>query len=570
MQGICANLPAMKRIALALAALLAAVSVAEAQQRRTRPTPEGDWGAYLAGRAAARALDTRPAAEFMTRALRADPDNLDIQQRALLAALADGRDTQTVVLARRVAAAEPGALLAQLVLLCEDARAAKWAEAGQRAAALPRQSAGPILSPLLSAWALAGAGDAAQGLAVLLPLTEGDRLRGLYAASAALLADAVGRPDDAQRLSAVAASEGGPGLAGLRLVQRAGARGTAAGDTDAMARLDANLGAGGDDAGILRGRLGVALPADPLTGMAEALFGLAALVRAQDSGEFALLLARLALSLKPDYAPALMLLADVLEGENRYQVAVAALERVPADDPLSPLAQLQAAMLADRDGRGDAAVAALRTLAAAFPHAPQPHARIGDVFRGKKSYADAADAYDAALARLPEPRQPRAWALLYARGMSRERAGRWPEAEADFLAALELSPEQPYVLNYLAYTWVDRGENLARGKAMLERAVELRPNDGHILDSLGWALFRMGDFEGAVKWLERAIEFEARDAVVNDHLGDAYWRVGRRAEARFQWQRALAANPDAAEVPKIEAKIRDGMPELPRTPAAAR
>jgi tetratricopeptide (TPR) repeat protein len=562
----------MKRTLLMLAAtLVTTLALAtDAQTGRARPLPEGDWGAYLAGRAASQALDTRPAADFMARALRADPENPDILQRALLSALADGRDTETVLLARRVAEREPNALVAQLVLTGEAARNMRWAEAGQLAAALPRQSAGPILSPLLSAWALAGAGDPSQGLAILVPLAEGERLRGLYAASAALLADAAGRPDEAQRLSGLAATEGAPGLAGLRLVQRSAARAAAFGDTAALRELDARLQGGTDDAGLLRGRLGTPLANDALTGMAEAFFGLASLVHAQDSGEFSLLLTRMALAIKQDFSPALLLLADVLEGAGRYGVAVAALDRVPETDPLAPLARLQAAMMTDRDGRTDAAILALQKLVAAFPTAPQPHARIGDIFRAKKRFAESATAYNAALALLPEPRQARAWSLLYARGIAHERSGRWPEAEADFLAALELAPEQPYVLNYLAYTWIDRGENLERGKAMLERAVELRPNDGHIIDSLGWALFRLGDFAGAVKWLERAIEFEARDATINDHLGDAYWRVGRTAEARFQWQRALAGDPEPSERAAIETKIRDGLPALPTAPSAVR
>jgi tetratricopeptide (TPR) repeat protein len=297
---------------------------------------------------------------------------------------------------------------------------------------------------------------------------------------------------------------------------------------------------------------------------------LAAIVRGQESGEFALLLARLALLIRPDHAAALMLVADVLDADDRHEVAAAAMNRVPEADPLSPLARLRAALLLERAGRTDDALAALRRLADAFPERPQPWVRTGDVLRGRKRYAEAVDAYTQALARMPEPRPTRAWAVLYARGMSLERAQRWPEAEADFLAALELSPEQPYVLNYLAYTWVDRGVHLDRGRAMLERAVELAPNDGHIIDSLGWALFRLGDFEGAVKQLERAVELEPADPTINDHLGDAYWRVGRRAEARFQWQRALSAKPEPEDVAKIEAKLRDGMPELPRAPSAAR
>ena len=121
-------------------------------------------------------------------------------------------------------------------------------------------------------------------------------------------------------------------------------------------------------------------------------------------------------------------------------------------------------------------------------------------------------------------------------------------AEADLLRALELSPEQPYVLNYLGYTWAEQGKNLDRAKAMLLRATELRPQDGNIADSLGWVLFRLGDLPGAVTWLEKAVELESRNSVMNDHLGDAYWAAGRQREARFQWRRAATLEPEPADL----------------------
>ena len=210
---------------------------------------------------------------------------------------------------------------------------------------------------------------------------------------------------------------------------------------------------------------------------------------------------------------------------------------------------------------------ALRAVAAAQPDAPQPYARLGDIFRTRSRFPESVAAYDSALARIATP-QPGDWTLFYARGIANERSDRWPQAEADFQRALQLSPEQPYVLNYLAYTWVERGENLTEARRMLERAVALRPQDGNIADSLGWALFKLGDIAGAVRWLERAVELEPRNSVINDHLGDAYWVAGRRNEARFQWQRALAMEPEAPEIPKIEAKLRDGLPTPP--PATAR
>lgn len=561
----------MRMILAVTACLVATPALAQTAAPGPRPPPErpGDWGAYLAGRAAGLKLDTQAAADFMNRALTADPESPELATRALIAALADGRDLQAVLLARRIAArTEQPALIASLTLLAEDARNANYAEAGRRATALPRQSAGPILAPVLAAWAAAGQGDPARGLETLRALTEGERLKGFYAFAAAPLADRAGRRDEAARLLATAREERLPPLVAMRIAQLSAHRGDAA----EVARLDAGMAETADDSGLLRGLLGqggTPVP-DAAAGMAEALFALAAIVRQQDSGEFALLLARLALLIRPGHAGALILVSDVLDGDGRHDAAAAVLTRVAEADALAPLARLQAAMLADRAGRTEEALAALRRLAEAHPAAPQPWARMGDILRTRKRFAEAATAYSGALERLPTPLPPRAWPVLYARGMSFERAGAWPKAEADFLAALELSPEQPYVLNYLAYTWVDRGEHLERGRAMLERAVELAPNDGHIIDSLGWALFRLGDYAGAVRWLERAVELEPADPVINDHLGDAYWRVGRRAEARFQWQRALAGKPEEAEIPKIEAKLRDGLADTPRTPAAAR
>ena len=194
----------------------------------------------------------------------------------------------------------------------------------------------------------------------------------------------------------------------------------------------------------------------------------------------------------------------------------------------------------------------------------QPLARLGDILRGRSRWADAARAYDEAIARAGVP-IPADWSLFYARGIALERSNRWPQAEADFRRALELSPEQPYVLNYLGYTWVELGQNLAEARGMLERAVELRPNDGNIVDSLGWALFKLGDYPAAVRSLERAVELEPRSSVINDHLGDAYWMAGRRNEAHFQWSRALSLGPEPGEGPRIESKLREGLP----APAAA-
>ena len=156
------------------------------------------------------------------------------------------------------------------------------------------------------------------------------------------------------------------------------------------------------------------------------------------------------------------------------------------------------------------------------------------------------------------------WTLYYFRGIAYERSKQWPLAEADFRKALELYPDQPLVLNYLGYSWVDQGINLDEGLRLLRRAVELRPEDGYIIDSLGWANFRLGRFEEAVRDLERAIESKPGDPVINDHLGDAYWRVGRKLEAHFQWNHARDLKPEPEDMERILQKIEQGLPDVPK------
>ncbi len=330
----------------------------------------------------------------------------------------------------------------------------------------------------------------------------------------------------------------------------------ASGDDTALAALAAQRG----------NLLSTRAIASPTEGMAEAYAALAGALRQQGASDFALVLAQLSLRLRPGFAPALVLTADTLADEDHEEQALEALDRIASDDPLAPVVALRRAVLLDKLDRLDEAVAVLRRLSAAYPDRPQPPSRLGDLLRGRSRFPEAAAAYDDALARVPNP-GPRDWPLFYARGIARERSGDWPRAEADFLKALELSPEQPYVLNYLGYSWADQGKNLDRAKAMLVRATELRPQDGNIADSLGWVLYRLGDLPGAIHWLEKAVELEPRSSVINDHLGDAYWAVGRQREARFQWRRAMTLDPEPEEAPKIEAKLRDGLPEPPSSTA---
>ena len=553
-----------RRLPLLTLALLSACAAAEGSTGGTAryvPSPSNAFGAYLAGRFATSESDTRTAADSLLAALRAEPDEPEVIQRAFIATLLDGR-ADAVRLGRRL----PDNPLAAMLLAGTDAQAGRWDRAEQRIRTLPRQGASQLLQPMLLAWTLHGKGQTDAAIALLRPLAESGRLRTLYALHAALICDLGGRPREAERFVRIAIGSDQPVT--LRLVQIAGgilARGGKEADAE---RLLESLGRGQEDLllpatpAAQRAFFANRAVASPVEGIAEAYLALAGSLRGQGASEFSLALTRLALRLRPGFSPALLLGADALEDERQYEAAIALLDQVPATDPLAGAAGLRRATLLDRMDRTEAATAQYRAIAEAHPAAAQPHARLGDMFRARSRWEEAAAAYSEAISRIAAPTAAH-WPLFYSRGIAQERAGRWPEAEADFRRALELSPEQPYVLNYLGYTWVERGENLAEARRMLERAVALRPQDGNIADSLGWALFKLSDMQGAVRWLERAVELEPRNSVINDHLGDAYWAAGRQREAQFQWRRALALGPEGDEGPKIEAKIRQGLPSPP-------
>jgi tetratricopeptide (TPR) repeat protein len=193
---------------------------------------------------------------------------------------------------------------------------------------------------------------------------------------------------------------------------------------------------------------------------------------------------------------------------------------------------------------------------------------IGNMLRGRKLFSEAVDYYSKSIALVSKPERDN-WDQFYSRAVCYERLGQWSKAEPDFRKALELSANEPLILNYLGYSWVDRNEHVAEALELIKKAVSLKPDDGYYIDSLGWAYFRLGRFDEAVEQLERAVELKPEDPTINDHLGDAYWRVGRKLEAQYQWSTSLVSKPEAADIPKLQAKMKDGLPADPNAPAPA-
>ena len=550
-------------LALCLLSACAAADPADVPGAASRPVVGGSGELLVARFALARADLNTASADFLA-ALKADPGNADLQQQAFTATVLAGRP-EALALARDL----PASPAAILLLADADAKAGDWAAAQRRFGSLPSTGATQVLRPLLQAWSQQGAGATDDALATLRPFVDGARYRGVFALHAALINDLAGRKPEAARLYRLATVE--YGSLNLRLgTVLASWQARNGQEAEARATIRATVQVSPDltiAEPAMQQAVAVRDVATPENGLAEAYLGLAATVRRQDAPEFSQLLLQLAIDLRPGFTAARLLASEVSASSRQFAAAAAMLADVPESDPLIALAQLRRAQYLDQAGDTAAAHRMLEQMADHYRQRPEPLAILGDMERREGRFAAAAETYGRAIARVGQPGAAD-WSLFYQQGVSYDRAHDWPHAEADLLHALELSPDQPSALNYLGYAWTERGRNIPRARQMIERAVEQRPNDGSIVDSLGWVLLQQGDKAGAVRFLERAVELESEDSTINGHLGDAYMAVGRRREAEMQWRRALILNPDPEEATALNAKLA-GAATPARRPAAA-
>ncbi len=522
-------------------------------------------GSYLAGRFASHDNDTASAVRYLSRALAEDPENLDLLRQTFLAMHAEGRMPEAITLARRVVEINPKSPIAALTLAIEAIRKGDVDAALARLDSLPPDGYNVVLVPVLKAWAAVGQARFDVARESLDTLAAREDLAPFSNFHAALVDDLAGNmigAEEKYRLTA-SAQPGGSYRAVVAFgsfLERSGRPQTAREVYEGY--QDENPDSVWLEPAFARladGRRPGRMVRDDREGAAELLFGVASALNQQRAVGAALLYTRAAIHLRPRFDAATLLLGEILEALQRPADAIAAYQTISPDSPMHWSSRLRVAPNLDELGRTEEAVAELRAMAAERPDRSDALMSLGRLLRFKERWVDAATAYDEAIARIGEPEQ-RHWRAFYARGIALERSKQWERSERDFLGALELEPDQPFVLNYLGYSWVDQGVYLDRALKMIERAVELQPNDGYIIDSLGWALYRLGKFEEGVTHLERAVELRPDDPTINDHLGDAYWRVGRRVEARFQWRRALSLEPEEEEtVATIQEKLFDGL-----------
>ncbi|WP_417317365.1 tetratricopeptide repeat protein [Emcibacter sp.] len=538
--------------------ILPALASVDQEEEARKP-----YGAYLAGLHARATMDIGAAADYHQQALELDPDNLSLLARTFSLCIADGQYDCAGRVAARMEKLDRIDSLVRLYRFLELAHAGKFKKGRDYLEQVGDAGVYALFKPFFSAWMAAEEGKKDQAVAILEELLQKESFRDFKKFHAGLLYEHLGNDTRAEEL--YVDSLGALGALTLRTVEAYGLLLARQGRKDSARELFQNYLEKAPDNETLKARM-EQLEKDKLPdhhirgfrdGIAEIFYSAATFLMQDNIRTPATLYLRYGEYMRRDFPEADFLLSQIFEIDEYYEGALESLQNIKKDDILYYQASLQQAWIYEKTGDLEKAVSMLRDLAKAFPERHTIFGVLGDIYRINNMFAEAAEAYDRLVESIPEPEEKH-WTVFYTRGIVLEREKRWKEAEKDFLKALELRPEQPQVLNYLAYSWVDRGMNVQKARVMLEKAAELRPHDGYIIDSLGWALFKMGEHSRAVEVLEKAVMLQADDWAINDHLGDAYWAVGRRNEARFQWRHALSLKPEDDKIPEIKNKIRHG------------
>nr|WP_325168802.1 tetratricopeptide repeat protein [Paracoccus caeni] len=547
--------------------------MAEAEEEAEPESPPapltfGLAGPYLAARMAAVENNFTAAARYFVQAVAHDPQDRYLQDSALVALISAGEVNRAVQLANQIAAQGEPTELSQLVLRSELVHEGNWEgliasidETGTGEGAETQ-----LLEGMMRAWALMGAGRAQEALDEFERLVKLPGVAPVVQYHLALARAMVGDYEGAEALL----SNSAIGSHLLGFTARAEILAQLERRDEAIAMIDSVQGVEAEPQLLaLRAKLesDEPIPFDvvktPADGIAQVFLTLAsALANSPDPEPLALIHARLAVWLSPDTAEIRLMMAQLLQDRQQFDLAEPEFDALRRMGQMRPIAELSRIDALSRADRADEAEKAALSLTAAYPDLPQAWIAQGDLLRQQEKFAQAVPAYDKALTLLKDAPPEASWFPLYARGIALERSGQFDRAEEDLLAAIELRPDQASLLNYLGYSWIDRSENLDQALEMIKKAAELSPGDGYILDSLAWAYYRLGRYEEAVAPMEQAIGTMSQDPLVNDHLGDIYWKVGRHREAEIQWKRALSLEPtDSGDVDpdRIRAKLDRGL-----------
>ncbi len=546
-------------------------AVSEPKAEKTNDNRPKDYGAYLAGRVAHLRQDFNSAADYYMISLQTDPENAELLERIYVILASQGRVSEAAKFAKQSQQKGDTNNFTHIIIAVDDAKAGRYPQA---LASLKKLGGNPVytkfITPLLASWVYVGMGNQEKAIETISILNEDKGFKSLYHFHAGMIEDYFGNNKEAQKHYEVLINDEKTEMS-FRTLQvisnfyiRTGQKEKAVALLERfnseLLFLDMIQNLAQKTANATQENTQAIIDSSDI-GLSEALFSIAANMRQISSGtDIAHIFICLSIYSNPNYDLAQLMLADILESREMYQDAIDVYDEISSTSESYNTVQIKKA--ADYVLMEDykAAEILLKTIIKKDPNSFQANLDLGDVMRLRGKYADAIEYYGKALS-LMEPNNPQAWIIHYALGIAYEQNGDWEQAESSLKQALILSQNHYYVQNYLGYSWLKQGKNIEDAMSLIVDAYNQAPSDGHITDSLGWAFYKIGNYEEAVFYLEKASELEPANALISDHLGNAYWQNGRKAEAVFQWNHTLKMKDDSHEVDmkKVEEKIENGM-----------
>ena len=538
---------------------------------RSRPSPKADipevnslLGSYLAGHVARSSRDNDNAVVYYRRALSKDPANQDILDEAFQLYVAAGDFDLAKNLAQRIAKRQGDNTIAYLFLGLDAFKHKEYAKADEyfRNAERGASAEEPTIK-LARAWVAVAQGHADKAIAALQAPSKAAWATHFETVQRAFIADVAKKKDAALDAYRAVTDKKQPNTR----IGEALARHLAFwGDRERAESVLKEAGADATPLGkqflaeLKAGKTPKLMVSNAEEGLAETFLGIGQVLATNNGVDAAQIYLRLALFLNPASDIAKLELAELYGNLEQYDKAISVIDAVRDNSPFSVNAKVRKALYLNALQKTDDAVALLTGVLEKNPKEEQVLQTLASIESARKKYEASIPYYNRAIELIGTP-EKKNWGLFYARGIAYERTKQWAKAEPDFKKALELDPEQSAVLNYLGYSWLDQNMNIPEAFDLIKKAVKLKPNDGYIIDSLGWAYYLQKDYNEAVKHLDKAVELRPEDPTLNDHLGDVYWRLGRKLEAKFQWNQALTLSPEPEDAAKIKRKLEAGLPD---------
>ena len=575
------KVPTFLKATLLSAALLTVgpLGVATAELDET-VAETGLSGSFLASRVAIEDNDDEAAVRFLERALSLDPDDANIMQEYFAALVTNGRLEEAADLVRTHKNMGSRKNLAGYVLAASEMRKRSWNKAATALKDVAGVDLDRTLREIMLAWVDAGSRDFDGAFTRIDDLEGPEWIQAMKNYHAGLVASVAGRDDEAARRfqividnRAVISVLTETYVRALEAMVRNRIKAEDTAKAEEVLEFGLSLLPNHSpfrelEALLSEGTVPGNLVNSPQQGAGELFFNIASAIERDGVGEIAKSYFQIAATLAPKSDVIQIGLAELYLRQGYYNRSNTFYEKISESSPFYRIGRLEMASNLARLDRKQEAIDKLNDLIAEDPADLTGYMTLGGLFNREKRYREAADTYDAAVKQLGQVEKHH-WNLYFRRGIAYERLKEWDKAEPNFKQSLELSANQPEVLNYLGYSWIDQGINLEEGLEMIRKAVELRPRSGFIVDSLGWAHYRLGRYDEAVKELERAVQLMPQDPTINDHLGDAYWKVGRKLEATFQWKIALASKTPPENLEEIKNKLANGLIEKPDDEARA-